>query len=204
MQRASKWAANHFGKHVGRVFSGCLGNILVFFIVGIWHGAQLHFILWGLYNGVVIALSELLKPVFTKWTAALHIKEEAKGFHVFRVIRTFLVVNIGWYFDRIVDFGDCILCFKNTIFNFGITRFVSSMSVLMTDALSLKVVPIILFAICLVFIHSWLSEKQIDVFDYLSRKNIVVRWGVYYVLLILIQFSMSYATSSEAFMYAVF
>ena len=204
MQSAGKWAGKHFGKHVGRVFSGCLGNILVFFIVGIWHGAQLHFILWGLYNGIVIAFAELLKPVFTRWTSALHIREESRGFHVFRILRTFLIVNIGWYFDRIENLSDCILCFKNTFFNFGLTDFVSGMSLAMADVLSWKAVLIVLAAICIVFIHSLLSERQIDVFVWLGQKNIAVRWGVYYLMMVLIQISMSYATSSEAFMYAVF
>lgn len=204
MQRVGKWGMNHLGKHVGRVLPACIGNILVFFIVGIWHGAQSHFILWGLYNGIVIVLAELFAPVFVRWKETLHIREDSRGFHVFRVIRTFIVVNIGWYFDRIVDFGDCMLCFKNTITNFGLMQFYPKMSVLMTDVLSIKVIPIILLAICLVFIYSYLSEKQIDVFELLSKKNIVIRWGVYYAMLAFIQFSMSYATSSEAFMYAVF
>ena len=78
------------------------------------------------------------------------------------------------------------------------------MSALMKDVLPVKAVPVIIFAICLVFVHSYLSEKQKDVFAILGRTNIVVRWGVYYVLLLLIQLSMNYATSSEAFMYAVF
>lgn len=204
MQRLGKWGMNHLGRHVGRVLPACLGNILVFFIVGIWHGAQLHFILWGLYNGIVIALAELLEPVFLKCNQALHIKEESRGFYVFRVIRTFIVVNIGWYFDRIVDFGDCMLCFKNTLLNFDIVGFVKSMSTLMSGVLSVKVLPIIALAIILVFIHSLLTEKNIDVYELLGRKHIVVRWGVYYVMLALIQFSMSYAARTEAFMYAVF
>lgn len=204
MQRLGKWGMSHLGRHVGRVLPACLGNILVFFIVGIWHGAQLHFILWGLYNGIIIALSELLEPVFHKCNEALHIKTESKGFHVFRVIRTFIVVNIGWYFDRIMDFGNCMLCFKNTITNFKMGSFGESMSVLMSGVLSMKVLLIVLAAILLVFIHSYLSEKNIDVFQLLSRRNIVIRWGVYYMMLILIQFSMSYAARTEAFMYAVF
>lgn len=204
MQKLGKWGIKHLGRDVGRVLPACIGNILVFFIVGIWHGAQSHFILWGLYNGVVIALAELMDPAFAKWKTALKINENSRGFHIFRMIRTFLIVNIGWYFDRIVDFGDCMLCFKNTITNFGITRFVPVMSALMKDVLPVKAVPVIIFAICLVFVHSYLSEKQRDVFAILGRTNIVVRWGVYYVLLLLIQLSMNYATSSEAFMYAVF
>ena len=204
MQRVGKWGIKHLGKNVGRVLPACLGNILVFLIVGLWHGAQLHFILWGLYNGIVIALAELMQPVFDKWKIAFHVREKSKEYHIFCVVRTFIVVNIGWYFDRIVDIDNCILCFKNTILNFGITRFVPEMSALMKDVLSFKVIPIVILAVCLVFIHSYLSEKEKDVFDLLSRTSLVVRWGVYYIMLILIQFSMSYATSSETFMYAVF
>lgn len=35
------------GKHIGRVLPAALGNILVFFLVGLWHGAQWNYILWG-------------------------------------------------------------------------------------------------------------------------------------------------------------
>ena len=204
MQRLGKWGISHLGKHVGRVLPACLGNILVFFIVGIWHGAQLHFILWGLYNGIVIAVSELLEPVFIKCNAILHIKTESKGFHVFRIVRTFLVVNVGWYFDRIVNFSDCMLCFKNTLMNFRMGAFGEYMTMLMEGVLSLKVLLIVLVAITVVFIHSLLSEKEVDVFDFLSRRHIVVRWGTYYIMLMLIQISMSYVARTEAFMYAVF
>ena len=78
------------------------------------------------------------------------------------------------------------------------------MTGLMKDILSWQTVMIVIVAIMLVFIHSLLSEKQIDVFALLGTKNRAIRWGVYYVLMLLIQISMSYGTSSEAFLYAVF
>ena len=204
MQKVGKWGIIHLGKNIGRVLPACIGNILVFFIVGIWHGAQLHFVLWGLYNGLLIALAELFGTFFIRMKRVLHIKEESGAYQIFCVIRTFILVNIGWYFDRIVDIGDCMLCLKNTFTNFEAGKFVTYISILMKDVLSGKIVLLVLIAICIVFIHSYLTEKQTDVFDLLSRKCIVVRWGVYYILLILIQMSMSYGTSSEAFMYAVF
>ena len=40
MQRLGKWGIRNLGKHVGRVLPACIGNVLVFFIVGIWHGAE--------------------------------------------------------------------------------------------------------------------------------------------------------------------
>ena len=204
MQKFGKWGINHFGKEIGRVLPACLGNILVFFIVGIWHGAELHFILWGLYNGIVIAVSELLAPQFIKWKEKLHIKDDSKGYYLFCVVRTFVIVNIGWYFDRIVKFSDCMLCFKNTLFNFKISRFAVEMSELMTGVLTTKEIAFVAMAILIVFTHSYLTEKKKDVFGLLSKSPIVIRWGIYYLILILIQFSMSYATKTEAFMYAVF
>lgn len=204
MQKVGKWGIKHLGKETGRVIPACIGNILVFFLVGIWHGAQMHFILWGLYNGIVIAVSELLTPFFNYCKMVLHIKGESRVYHIFCILRTFIIVNIGWYFDRIEKVKDCILCFKNTFFRFGICEFGQYMSMLLEDTLSPALLLIVCAGICFVFIHSYISEKQKDVYDILSRKNIVLRWSVYYILLILIQISMSCATKSEAFMYAVF
>lgn len=204
MQRLGKWGIRNLGKHVGRVLPACIGNVLVFFIVGIWHGAESHYILWGLYNGIMIALAELFDPLFVKMKQVCHVREEGRGFHVFRIIRTFIIVNIGWYFDRIVRFGDCMTAFRNTILHLDPGRFAGSMSELMTDILTTKTLMIVLAAIAIVLIHSIMSEKHMDMFAWLNRHNIVIRWGVYYLMMILIQVAMSCGVRSEAFLYAVF
>ena len=59
MQRLGKWASERLGEHLGRTLPACVANILVFLIVGLWHGAEPHYVAWGLYNGVVIALADL-------------------------------------------------------------------------------------------------------------------------------------------------
>ena len=66
MQRFGKWATSHWGKHFGRVLPAAVANLLVFAVVGIWHGPQAHYLAWGLYNGLVIALADLLEPAFKK------------------------------------------------------------------------------------------------------------------------------------------
>ncbi len=44
-----------FGEHVGKTLPICLSNLLIFFIVGVWHGAAWKYIMYGMYNGVIIA-----------------------------------------------------------------------------------------------------------------------------------------------------
>jgi hypothetical protein len=41
MQRFGRWAGTRFGQHAGRTLPACVANILVFFIVGLWHGKTL-------------------------------------------------------------------------------------------------------------------------------------------------------------------
>ena len=59
VQKLGKKISKRFGKHLGVVLPASIANILVFFLVGIWHGPEVHYILWGLYNGIVIALSDI-------------------------------------------------------------------------------------------------------------------------------------------------
>ncbi len=69
-------------------------------LVGVWHGATSNYILWGLYNGVILAFTALMEPTYKRMNESLPRLTASKGFHVFRVLRTFVIVNIGWFFDR--------------------------------------------------------------------------------------------------------
>lgn len=173
MQRFGKWAGKHQGKHAGRTLPACVANILVFFIVGIWHGPEEHYIAWGLYNGLVIAGSDLLAPAFARLAAALHMNTESKGFHVFRIIRTFVIVNIGWYFDRIYDFSHRAHCFKNTFFHFDLRGGIAMLRAI-TDVQHLGVtLAFSLFACLVVFVISVVKERGTDVGRSLYAKKAV-------------------------------
>ncbi len=60
--RLSKAAKKRFGAAFARALPAALGNLLVFPLVGVWHGATSNYILWGLYNGVILALTALMEP----------------------------------------------------------------------------------------------------------------------------------------------
>lgn len=60
----------------------------VFLMTGIWHGADVSFVLWGLYHG------------FFNVIERLGFEKILKKSKVFSWIYTFMVVNIGWIFFR--------------------------------------------------------------------------------------------------------
>ncbi len=64
MNKFGKWGKKHLGDHLGKTLPICLSNLLIFFIVGIWHGAEWRYIMYGMYNGVIIAFSNLVEPLY--------------------------------------------------------------------------------------------------------------------------------------------
>lgn len=195
-------------KHLARSVTGGFCNIVVFFLVGVWHGPQLHYVVWGLYNGIVIALSDALKPTFEKINKALHIPTASKGMHVFRIIRTFFIVCIGWYFDRIVSVKDGFLYLKRTFCNFGDLSLIFTKSYLkavfggFVDIESRIV--IIAIALILVVINSVKSECGVDLWTRVKRKPLLLRFAAFWAPLILIILSFSFSPGNPVFMYAQF
>ncbi len=62
--------------------------IVVFLLTGLWHGADLSFVIWGGYHGVLSIIERFgFKRLLDK-------------FKIFSVIYTFFVVNIGWVLFR--------------------------------------------------------------------------------------------------------
>lgn len=61
---------------------------IVFFLTGLWHGANLTFVFWGLYHGFFRIIERL---GFDKWL---------KKHNVLATIYCFLVVNFGWVIFR--------------------------------------------------------------------------------------------------------
>ena len=203
MRRFGKWAGAHLGEHWGRTLPASVANVLVFFLVGLWHGAEAHFIWWGLYNGLVIAAADLASPLFARMKAALRVDDTTNMWHVWRVVRTFIVVNIGWYFDRIYDFGDCLQAFHNTLFNFNAGSFYSSLSAL--HIANIKVCFLLALMGCLiVLIVSIQRERGIDVGEKILALPFVVRTVMLSALILLIALSFAFAPAQGGFLYANF
>jgi len=209
MMNLGKKAGEKYGKHLGRVLPACIANIVVFMVVGVWHGPQLHYLLWGFYNGMIIALSDLLAPFFTGLAKKLKINTETGAFHIFRILRTFFIVNIGWYFDRIEDvaasFTALRLTFtsfrarefsfavRNTLFNSGTGKPLYTAGSLLIAALSVGVV----------FLVSAIREKQKDPVKVLE-KSVLLHAVFVTAMLFLTLMSFMFVQNAGGFLYANF
>ena len=74
-------------------------DVIVFLLVGIWHGTGLNYAIWGLYNGLILAFSELMADRYQKAKTGLHIDVRSRWWQGFCLMRTFVVVTLGWSTD---------------------------------------------------------------------------------------------------------
>ena len=200
MNKFGKWCKKTFGNNVGKLLPVSLANLLVFFIVGIWHGAAWKYIMYGMYNGVIIAASGMLAPVYARIHESLHINPKSWWYQVFCIIRTFILVNIGWYFDMADSVSQALCMIRWSIQGLSFSQLNSSLLDLGIEARDY----IIIIAGCIiVFIISVLKEKGIAIRESIAAKPLAVRWIAYYALIAVILI-FGYIGATQGFIYANF
>ena len=179
MRNLGKFAKKHFGKSIGRTLPIALGNILVFFLVGVWHGANWNYIIWGLFYGILIAVSGLLKPVFTWVNEKLKINTKSFLFQGFQIFRTFYITCLGCIIFRASDLNIAWDVFRKTWRIWDIPS--NFNSELLTFGVNKANYIVLLISLIILFIVDVLQEKG-KAGESLERKPFVVRYAIYLVL----------------------
>lgn len=97
MQTIGKMAKKRFGKKIGKKIPIYLSMLLLWSLIGIWHGGTgYYFIASGAIPGIFLILSDFLQPFFKKLIYIFHINTTCESWHIFKRIRTMLFICICW------------------------------------------------------------------------------------------------------------
>lgn len=203
MQDLGKWAGKRFGRHVGRTLGACIANVVVFLLVGLWHGMRAHYLVWGLYNGVIVALADLFSPLFDRMAEALSIDRTSTPWHIVAVVRTFIVVTVGRYFDYMERVGDALICLRNTFLNFMPVPWDEALAALGFEK---GLIPgRVLICIAVVLAIDLLYERGVDVRERFLGLPPLTRFAVYLVLGFFVASALNHVSEvGGGFMYANF
>ena len=61
-----KYGDHAIGAHIAKVLPAGIASFITFLLVGIWHGANMKYVAFGVWNGSVILLSVLMQPYLIK------------------------------------------------------------------------------------------------------------------------------------------
>ncbi len=105
-QRMGKWLGAHLGKEAGRQIPTYLGMLILWTLIGAWHGAGFHYVFGvGLLPFLYIFLGEIAKPVTDRLKKLLHIKDDSRVFRVFQSLRVTALMIFAWVFFNASSFG---------------------------------------------------------------------------------------------------
>lgn len=178
----NRFTRKHWGNEVSRACSTIIPAACVWIITGLWHGAAMCFVLWGIYHGILIILSAVFEQPIKKLSSLLRINTEAWSFSFFRMVRTFILCCIGRIFFLNDNFGQAIEIIKRTFTLKGLSLHTMWDGSLYTYGLDQHGFTLSLILIGLVWVVGMLQEKMV-IRDELAKQNIVFRWSLYFALI---------------------
>lgn len=82
---------------------------IVFFISGLWHGANWTFVIWGLLNAVYVVVSRITGSIRSAMTHSVGLDRVPKLHTFLRIIVVFFLVNIAWIFFRAENLSSALM-----------------------------------------------------------------------------------------------
>lgn len=183
--KGTKFGSTKAGAHIAKVLPTSIASLIVFLVVGIWHGANWKYVAFGIWNGGIIMISILLKPVFDWVLAKLRINAQSFAYGIFQMFRTFLVVLVGYVFDVAPNFAQAMNTFKLAFVDQNFSVGWSQISEL---GLEKYEYAIIIFGMIVIFVASVIQERHSSttIREMLDKKPFALRGLVIFAGLMLV------------------
>ena len=184
MRKLTASARKKIGNHFGPLISGAIALFAVWSLNGLWHGAGWTYLFFGMYHFLMILMGNIFEPTIIQICQKLHIDRKNKFYRIFQSIKMTILVFVGELFFRAptmkIAFGMLTRIFTKQSFN-NIKN-----GELLSLGLDIKDYIILIVAIIIVFVVSLIKEQGYNIRDEVSSKKIVIRWLIYYALIITI------------------
>ncbi len=205
----SKWCQNLgrsarklLGNQMGRLLPSYLALIFVWSATGLWHGAALHFWLWGMMQMIVIIFSMQMAPVYEKLHTKLHISVDSSWWKGIQMIRTFLLFGFMEVMSEADTIGMAFSMYGRlfTRWDFSIFSDIHGIFVQM----QLQDVMVCLIGIAMMILVDVLREKKISIKNIIQRIPVFPRYVLYIGAIYMIIIFATRGQGMGGFMYANF
>jgi alginate O-acetyltransferase complex protein AlgI len=146
-----------------------LNTFIVFFISGLWHGANAKFIVWGIYHFLLYALYMLVKNLFPKYRLP----------NVLSCIVTLVFVMLGWIFFRANDLSSAFEILGKIA---GIQFYAETGTPLLQVGFSTKLAA----GICILIFVEFYNRNEEFGLRLLNVKSGLLRWFIYFILILIL------------------
>lgn len=179
MMRLSKFLKKHNCKWLAKVTGPFIALFVVWLCNGLWHGANILFILYGMYYFMLMIIEILLEKPWKLFLNYFKLTDRSNIIIIFRFIKLLIIVCYGEMMCRVSGFSELIVMTKSIFINFNINHLLSMITnipLLISDWV------IILAGMLIIFIISLYKERKVDLQVKFDSLNTWKRWGILYIL----------------------
>lgn len=171
-------------KYMSRAFSAVIASVIVFIIVGIWHGTGWNYVVYGMYQALFVASAVALKPTYTKMKKALHINEKCLSWNIFCIVRTFVILFFGRLLIKAGNLGQAwdLIVRMSRLDNWGVL----ADGYLVNFGLDFKNMIVMWIGVLIVIIVDVMHEHGMKFRETLMKQDIVFRYAVYVAALMVL------------------
>ena len=163
--------------------------LLTFFVSGLWHGANITFVVWGMFHGICQVIEDIFRMIFGKISDRIKNQIAAKAWKGLNIFKTFILAAVGWVFFRTSNISQAIQVLKSSVKLDNVSAVLTGGGIynLGIDKMGLIMLGI---AVLLLFVVSLMRENGINPIEWISSKHFVVRYATYWLIVVLIIFSL--------------
>ena len=202
----SKKARKRFGPYAGKIVPSVAAPMVVFFLIGIWHGITWQYVVNGLFNAIIISSTVALTPAYEKLGKALRVNTEAFSFRLFQMLRTFTLLCISRIIVKAPSLGDAFRMIKRMFTNVDLDFFLGNNGQLYDFGVNQKEMSVVIFTILIMLVVGILRERGMKIRETIAKQGIIFRWTLYLLALAFVLIFGIYgpAYDASAFIYGQF
>lgn len=157
-----------------KLWGVALAIMITFFLSGVWHGAEVTFVVWGLLQGALLSIEAFTNRQRSVIEAKYSLNKKVV-YIVFSCLLTFMLFSATLVFSRARDLNDALIVYSRIFTDLFHTPYRDGYTMLYS---------FIGFAI--LFFKEFSEEYFPGKFLLFENKSIVIRWLSYYVVIFLI------------------
>jgi len=185
-----------FGNYIGKLLPVLIPQFIVFFLIGIWHGAEWKYIIFGVYNGMLIVLGILFEQPLKNLAKKLNIQTDCFSWRLFQVLRTLILVALGKIITRAPGVGASWFMFCSMLQDWDIH--VLWNGGMLQLGLDVKDLWVLFLSSSTLLCVSLMQESGIKIRENLAKQNLYFRWSIYFLAIFSLIFFGAYGLDYDA------
>jgi len=179
----SKKFRKKYGSYAGKLVPSVAAPMVVFFLIGIWHGVTSQYIVNGLYNAFLISGSVALVPVYEKLIKWFKINTDVFSWRLFQILRTTVLLFISRIIVKAPSLPDAFKMIKALFTSVDLDFITGASKEIFTLGVNEKEMVVLAISVIILLVVGILQENGVKIRETLAKQNLVFRWALILMLI---------------------